>query len=75
MRLCDTSIMLVLGVYLPELFEMKDRGKGINYIMCFGVFGSALSGKVFSHLPFGYLEIFLFAALLALFLMPETKNR
>lgn len=75
MRLCDTSIMLVLGVYLPELFEMKDRGKGINYIMCFGVFGSALSGKVFSHLPFGYLEIFLFAAFFAIFLMPETKNR
>jgi len=50
MRLCDACIMLVLGVYLPELFEMGDRGKGINYIMCFGVFGSALSGKVFSRL-------------------------
>jgi hypothetical protein len=47
--------MLVLGVYLPELFPVSERGKGTNYIMCFGVFGSALSGKIFTKLPFGYL--------------------
>ena len=70
MRLVDTSIMLVLGVYIPELFEIKGRGKGQNYIMCFGVFGSALSGKVFSHLPFAFLEIFLFAAFSSSCLLP-----
>jgi hypothetical protein len=70
MRLCDTCIMLVLGVYLPELFPVEERGKGTNYIMCFGVFGSALSGKIFTKLSFGYLEIFLFAAVLSTLLMP-----
>ena len=65
MRLFDTSIMLLLGVYLPELFPISERGKGTNYIMCFGVFGSALSGKIFTKLPFAYLEIFLFSAIIA----------
>ena len=47
--------MLVLGIYLPELFSIGERGKGTNYVMSVGVFGSALSGKLFSKLPFGYL--------------------
>jgi hypothetical protein len=37
-----------------------------------GVFGSALSGILFQKLPFGYLEIFLFAALIGLLFLPET---
>ena len=74
MRFCDSCIMLVLGFYLPELFTVGERGKGTNYVMSVGVFGSALSGKLFTHLPFGYLELFLFAALMGLFLLPETMK-
>lgn len=55
MRFCDSCIMLVLGFYLPELFSVEERGKGTNYVMSMGVFGSALSGKLFQKLPFGYL--------------------
>lgn len=55
MRFFDSCIMLVLGIYLPELFSIGERGKGTNYVMSVGVFGSALSGKLFSKLPFGYL--------------------
>ena len=51
---------------------MGERGKGINYVMSVGVFGSALSGKIFTHLPFAYLEIFLLVAFLGLMLLPET---
>ena len=75
MRFCDSCIMLVLGFYLPELFSVGERGKGINYVMSIGVFGSALSGKIFTHLDFGYLEIFLFAALLGLMMLPETFKK
>ena len=74
MRFCDSCIMLVLGFYLPELFTVGERGKGTNYVMSVGVFGSALSGKLFTHLPFGYLELFLLAALMGLFLLPETMK-
>jgi MFS family permease len=63
MRLIDTAIMIVLGVYIPELFPSNEKGRGTNLIMSFGVIGSALNGKVFSHLPFWSLQIFLFAAL------------
>ena len=67
--------MLVLGIYLPELFSVGERGKGINYVMSFGVFGSALSGKIFTHLEFGYLEIFLVSAIIALMTLPETLKK
>ena len=70
MRLVDTEIMIILGVYLPELFKMEDRGKGTNFVMSFGVIGSALNGKIFTKLPFGYLEIFLVVAFLSTLLMP-----
>jgi MFS family permease len=43
MRMFDTCIMIILGVYLPELFADDERGKGTNYVMSFGVLGSALS--------------------------------
>jgi hypothetical protein len=75
MRFCDSGIMLVLGFYLPELFSVGERGKGTNYVMSVGVMGSALSGKLFSQLPFAYLEIFLLTALLGLLLLPETLKR
>jgi hypothetical protein len=52
MRLVDTAIMIVLGIYIPELFPSNEKGKGTNFIMSFGVIGSALNGKLFSHLPF-----------------------
>jgi hypothetical protein len=52
MRLVDTAVMIVLGVYVPELFPAKEKGRGTNFIMSFGVIGSALNGKLFSHLPF-----------------------
>lgn len=52
MRLVDTAIMIVLGVYIPELFPPHEKGRGTNFIMSFGVIGSALNGKLFSHLPF-----------------------
>ena len=55
MRYCDSTIMLVLGFYVPELFSVEERGKGLNYVMSLGVMGSALSGKIFSQLPLGYL--------------------
>ena len=52
MRLFDTAVMIVLGVYVPELFPANEKGRGTNFIMSFGVIGSALNGKLFSHLPF-----------------------
>ena len=55
MRFCDACIMLVLGFYLPELFSVGERGKGTNFVMSFGVLGSALSGILFKQLPFAYL--------------------
>jgi MFS family permease len=63
MRLVDTAIMIVLGVYVPELFKVGEKGRGTNFVMSFGVIGSALNGKIFSHLPFWSLELFLLAAL------------
>lgn len=74
MRFVDTVIMIVLAIYLPELFDVRDRGKGTNFVMSFGVIGSALSGIALTKLPFGYLQIFLLAALVAASLMPETKG-
>lgn len=52
MRLVDTVIMIVLGVYVPEMFMAKEKGRGTNFVMSFGVIGSALNGKVFNQLPF-----------------------
>ena len=43
MRLGDAGVMLILGIYLPELFKEKERGKGVNFIMSIGVIGSALN--------------------------------
>lgn len=43
MRLGDSGILLILGVYLPELFQASERSKGVNFIMCFGVIGSAMN--------------------------------
>lgn len=60
------------GILFAGVIFSGERGKGINYVMSIGVFGSALSGKIFTHLAFGYLEIFLFAALLGLMMLPET---
>jgi MFS family permease len=75
MRYCDSCVMLVLGFYVPELFSLGERGKGLNYVMSVGVLGSALSGKIFSQLPLGYLEIFLMAAVVGLALLPETVQK
>ena len=72
MRLIDTAIMIVLGVYIPELFPSNERGRGTNLIMSFGVIGSALNGVLFNHLPFWSLEIFLLAALSTTLLLKET---
>ena len=51
---------------------MEEKGKGLNYVMSLGVMGSALSGKIFSQLPLGYLELFLFSAAFGLMMLPET---
>lgn len=51
MRVATTSIMITLGVYLPELFFEEERAKGTNYIMAFGVLGSALNGVLLTKLP------------------------
>ena len=50
MRIATTSIMITLGVFLPELFLEHERSKGTNYIMSFGVLGSALNGIVLSKI-------------------------
>lgn len=50
MRLFDTCIMIILGVYLPELFDADERGKGTNYVMAFGVLGSALNSIILNGL-------------------------
>lgn len=73
MRLVDTGIMIVLGVYLPELFLTNEKGRGTNFVMCFGVFGSALNAKFLNHLPFWSLEGFLVVALAMTLLLKETK--
>lgn len=68
MRLLDSSVMIVLGVYIPELFDEDERGKGTNYIMAVGVLGSALNGIILNHLHFWQLIFFLAAAFVATFL-------
>lgn len=73
MRLGDAGIMLVLGIYLPELFLESERGKGVSFIMSFGVIGSALNQKILSNFPFWFLAIFLGLAFLSTILLKETQ--
>ena len=75
MRLGDAGIMLVLGIYLPELFEEKERGKGVNFIMSVGVLGSALNQKILKNFPFWFLSIFLLVAFLSTMLLKETMKK
>ena len=72
MRLFDSSIMIVLGIYLPELFEEDERGKGCNYIMSFGVLGSALNAIILNHFQFWQLIFFLALAFASTFFFKET---
>lgn len=72
MRLFDTFIMIILGVYLPELFSMNERGKGTNYVMFFGVLGSALNSIILNSFKFWQLIFFLIIGFLSTFLFKET---
>ena len=74
MRLGDAGIMLVLGIYLPELFEEKERGKGVNFIMSVGVIGSALNQQILKNFPFWFLAIFLGIAFATTFCFKETAE-
>ena len=74
MRLGDAGVMLILGIYLPELFKEKERGKGVNFIMSIGVIGSALNEKILKNFPFWFLAVFLVIALLSTILFKETKE-
>ena len=75
MRLGDSGILLILGVYLPELFQESERSKGVNFIMCFGVIGSAMNEKILKNFPFWFLGIFLLIAFISTFLLKETASR
>lgn len=68
MRLFDTFIMIVLGVYLPELFDIDERGKGTNYVMSFGVLGSALNSIILNSFKFWQLIFFLIIGFISTFL-------
>lgn len=72
MRLFDTCIMIILGVYLPELFDIDERGKGTNYVMSFGVLGSALNSVILNRFQFWQLILFLVAGFAATFLFKES---
>lgn len=72
MRLFDTCIMIILGVYLPELFDSDERGKGTNYVMSFGVLGSALNSIILNSFQFWELVFFLVLAFLATFCFKEV---
>lgn len=66
--------MIVLGVYLPELFARDERGKGTNYVMSFGVLGSALNGVILNSFQFWQLNFFLVVAFVATFCFPAGKR-
>jgi len=64
--------MIILGVYLPELFSSTERGKGTSYVMSFGVIGSAFSQYLLNQLPFWCLGILLVGTLFSTILLRET---
>ncbi len=43
MRIMDCFAMAILGVYLPEMFSVDDRGKAVNFVMSFGVIGGGVA--------------------------------
>lgn len=72
MRLFDTCIMIILGVYLPQLFNKDERGKGTNYVMSFGILGSALNNIILNGLQFWQLIFFIFAGFVSTFCFKEV---
>lgn len=59
MRVSDCFAMAVLGVYLPELFNAKERGRAVNFIMSFGVLGGGFAPKLLDAAPWWVLTIFM----------------
>lgn len=67
MRILDCLVLTILGVYIPELFFAEDRGRGVNFVMSFGVIGGGIAPILLENLPWWALSGFLLIALISTF--------
>lgn len=72
MRVLDCFIMAILAIYLPELFPIRNRGRGTNFIMSFGVLGGGLSPLILESMPWWGLLMFNFISITAGLFLKET---
>lgn len=67
--------MAVLGVYLPELFSARERGRAVNFIMCFGVLGGGVAPEILDNAPWWVLTLPMVVAWAAVVGLRETKGK